>query len=143
MGGSLAVTPNGRGVIVAGPGIGLGLNEYSAVVYNAATGAAAWARRVLELQCCGFLSSQTLAVSPDSSTIYVTGSPAGNCCKSGIVAYAVATGTRLWQSIYNGPGKRTDRANTLALNPDGGTLYVTIQSNHANSGGIATIAYRA
>lgn len=143
MGGSVAVTPNGRSVIVAGPGIGTGLNQYSAVVYNAATGAVAWTQRVLELQCCGFLGSQTLAVSPDSSTIYVTGAPLGNCCKSGTVAYAAATGTRLWQSIYDGPGKRTDWANTLALSPDGSTLYVTIQSNPVNSGGIATIAYRA
>jgi sugar lactone lactonase YvrE len=142
MGGSLAVTPNGRSVIVAGPGIGIGPNAYSAVVYNAATGAAAWTRRVLELTCCSILSSQTLAVSPDSSTVYLTGAPAGNCCNYGTVAYAVATGTRLWQSNYNGPGKKYDKAIGLVLSPDGSTLYVTGQSDLKNSGGFATIAYR-
>ncbi len=138
-GGSLAVTPDGRSVIVAGPGIGIGQNAYSAVVYNAATGEAAWTRRVLELTCCGILSSQTLAVSPDSGTIYITGSPAGNCCESGTVAYAVATGKRLWQSVYDGPGNRFDWVGMLALSPGGSTVYVT---GRMNSGGVATIAYR-
>jgi len=142
-GGSLAVTPNGRKVIVTGPGIGIGPNGYSAVVYNATTAAAAWIQRVLELTCCSFLSSQTLAVSPDSSTIYVTGSPAGNCCKSGTVAYAVVTGARLWQSIYNGPGNRGVWSGALALSPDGGTLYVTGPSILGKSGGFVTIAYHA
>jgi hypothetical protein len=142
MGGWLAVTPDGSGVIVAGPGIGTGPNAYSAVVYNAATGAPAWTQRVLELQCCSFLKSQTLAVSPDSSTIYLTGAPAGNCCDYGTVAVAAATGTRLWQRNYNGPGKKYDQAIGLVLSPDGSTLYVTGQSDLKNSGGFATIAYR-
>ena len=141
-GASLAVTPDGRRVIVAGPAIGTG-SGYSAAVYNAATGATMWTQRVLDFPCCGTLISQTLAVSPDSSTIYLTGAPAGNCCKNGTVAYAVATGTRLWLSIYNGPGNKYDWPMELALTPDGSTLYVTGQSHFRNSGGFATIAYRA
>src|SRR5215472_14560181 len=46
-GGSLAVTPDGRTVLVAGPGIVDAHIAYAAVAYNAATGAAAWIRRVL------------------------------------------------------------------------------------------------
>jgi hypothetical protein len=82
-----------------------------------------------------------MAVSPDSSTIYLTGAPAGNCCKSGTVAFAVATGTQLWERIYNGPGRRGNWG-ALALSPDGGTLYVTGESVLGKSAGFATIAYR-
>jgi PQQ-like domain len=144
---SLAVTPDGRTVIAAGqsvrpnssPGLYLG---YAAVAFNAATGAATWTRRALGWPDPGY--PHTLAISPDSSTVYVTGSTPGECCDShyATVAYAIATGARLWLSTYHGPYNKSDQANALALSPDGRTLYVTGVSSRLTSAGFATIAYQ-
>jgi WD40 repeat protein len=145
---SLAVIPNGSIVIVAGPsvgpsGAGLGVG-YATVAYNAATGAAVWTGRVLGYPGIANINSHTLAVSPDSSTLYVSGVNAVACCDYdyATVAYATATGTQLWLSTYNGPGNKADAANALALSPDGSTLYVTGVSSLVTSGGFATIAYQ-
>jgi outer membrane protein assembly factor BamB len=148
-GGSLAITPDGHTLVVAGPSMGprFAGTGYATVAYNAATGAAAWTRRALGFPSASFLSTQTLAVSPDSSTVYVTGLTAGDCCDYdyGTVAYAIATGTQQWLSSYNGPGTRDfdDEASALALSPDGSTLYVTGRSAGVTSIDFATIAYRA
>jgi DNA-binding beta-propeller fold protein YncE len=148
-GGSLAITPDGRTLVVAGPSVGPGGpgtgTGYATVAYNAATGAAAWTRRALGLPDAGFLSTQTLAVSPDGSTVYVTGHTAVECCDYdyGTVAYAVATGAQQRLSRYNGPGNGDDEASVLALSPDGSTLYVTGLSAGVTSIDFATIAYRA
>ncbi len=148
-GGSLAITPNGRTVIVAGPSLGPNsgpgsLTGYATVAYNAATGAPVWTRRTLGFPGIHPLNSQTPAISPDSSTVYVTGNNAGNCCDYdyATVAYAIATGTQQWLSRYNGPGNKSDQASALALSPDGSTLYVTGVSDRVSSGGFATIAYQ-
>ena len=91
--------------------------------------------------------SHTLAVSPDSSTVYVTGNTAVECCDydSATVAFAVTTGARQWLSTYNGPGNKNDQANALALSPGGHTLYVTGSSYDLTDAGFdagfATIAY--
>jgi WD40 repeat protein len=140
-GASVAVTPNGRTIIVAGPSA---LDRYSAVAYNAATGAAAWTRRVVGETCCYGLLSQILAVSPDSSTLYVTGVNPAQCCNTdyATVAYSIGTRARQWQRTYNGPGNKADWAIALALSPNGRTLYVTGSYSATTYGGIATIAYR-
>ena len=144
---SLAVTPSGRTVIVAGPSIGpsgpgLGVG-YATMAYNAATGAPVWTRRTLGYPGLANFT-HTLAVSPDSSTVYVTGVTAVACCDYhyATVAYATATGTRLWLSTFTGPGNKGGGANALALSPDGGTLYVTGASSVGISTGFATIAYK-
>jgi DNA-binding beta-propeller fold protein YncE len=73
----VAITPDGGTVVVAGPSFGNGTG-YATVACNAAAGAALWTRRVLGCPVGVLLSTQTLAVSPDSSTVYVAGpSPCG------------------------------------------------------------------
>ena len=145
---SLAVTPNGRTVIVAGPSIGpsgpgLGVG-YATVAYNAATGAAVWTRRTLGYPGIANSNTHTLAIGPDSRTVYVTGVTAVACCDYhyATVAYATATGTQLWLSTGSGPGSKGGSANALALSPDGSTLYVTGASSFGTATGFATIAYQ-
>lgn len=142
-GGSVAITPDGRTVVVAGPSFG-NRTGYATVAYNAATGAALWTRRVLGYPVGVLLSTQTLAVSPDSSTVYVIGpSPCGFCdYHYRTVAFAVATGTQQWMSTYNGPGKGDDNPLAVVLSPDGRTLYVTGSSTGAATWGFTTIACR-
>jgi hypothetical protein len=147
-GGSLAITPNGR-TVIAGPSLGPNsgpgsLTGYATVAYNAASGAPFWTRRALGFPGISTLYSQTLAISPDGSTVYVTGNNAVGCCDFdyATVAYAFATGAKQWLSRYNGPGNKSDQASALALSLDGSTLYVTGVSDRVSSGGFATIAYQ-
>jgi len=60
------------------------------------------------------------------------------------VAYQVATGARLWVSRFTGLGNSFDQANALAVNPQGGGVYVTGFSEVSLSqGDFATVAYQA
>lgn len=128
-------------MIVAGPSLGPNsgagsLTGYAMAAYNAATGAPFWTGRMLGFPGIVTLNSQTLAISPDGSTVYVTGNNAVGCCDFdyATVAYAVATGARRWLSSYNGPGNKSDQARALALSPDGSTLYVTGISDRVSPG---------
>jgi len=134
-------------VIVAGPSDAPNNSPlgYVTVAYNAATGARVWTRRTLGFPGGYPLWAQTLAISPDSSTVYVTGVNAVQCCDTdyATVAYSIATGAKQWLRTYNGPGNKADWAIALALSPDGRTLYVTGTYSQVTYGGIATIAYCA
>lgn len=147
LGGSLAVTPNGRTVVVAGPSDAPNNNPhgYATVAYNGATGAPVWTRRTLGFPGGYPVWAQTLAISPGGGTAYVTGVNAVQCCDTdyATVAYSIATGAQQWLRTYNGPGNKADGAVALVLSPGGRTLYVTGTYSQVTYGGIATIAYRA
>jgi PQQ-like domain len=94
----------------------------------------------------GWDQSPALAVSPDGSTVFVTGSSQG--AHSGLdyatIAYDATTGAQLWVSRYNGMASRNDQASALRLSADGGTVYVTGTSAGKTSGtDYATVAYKA
>jgi WD40 repeat protein len=53
-------------------------------------------------------------------------------------------GARVWVSRYNGPGGSSDSATSMAVSPDGGTVFVTGFSAGVTSDfDYATVAYRA
>ena len=90
--------------------------------------------------------ANSVAVSPDGTKIYVTGTshglfPAGQDYAT--VAYDAATGAQLWEARYDFRAGccGVDRAAALALSPDGTRVYVTGQSGNAPV--IATVAYDA
>ena len=123
-----AVSPDNKTVYVTGS-IGDGL-DYATVAYNAATGAQVWAKQY-HGPGPGFNDAYSVAASPDSSTVYVTGySPAANGLFGyATVAYDAATGTQQWVQRYpNG------QAYSLAVSPTTGTVFVT-------GTGATTIAY--
>ena len=90
--------------------------------------------------------ASSVAVSPASGTVYVTGQSAGTSTGAdyATIAYTAATGAQQWVARYNGTGNGTDVATSLAVSPTSGTVYVTGQSV-ATSGlyDYATIAYNA
>jgi hypothetical protein len=111
----------------------------------ASPGTQLWVKRYDSL-AAGDDEATSVAVSPSGGTAFVTGS--SQSATSGLdyatVAYSAATGARLWVSRYNGPGNGDDKATSLAVSPDGNTVYVTGSSQGTTSGlDYATVAYRA
>ena len=140
---AVAVDPAGRTVFVTGYGPGHGSGtDYVTIAYNAATGSRLWLSRYN-----GPASSDdyayAVAVSPDGRTVFVTGSsqggPAATAGDYATVAYDAATGAQLWASRYSGPGSSEDVATSLAVAPDGATVYVT----GGSGSDYATVGYDA
>jgi DNA-binding beta-propeller fold protein YncE len=116
------------------------------LAYDAATGAFRWRAFVVDhvAGLVGFRHGASVGVSPDNATVYVTGSTYSKTqgWQYTTAAYAAATGTQRWLSTFNADD--SDYAKSLAVSPDGSTVYVTGTSDV--SGGFSTyytIAYRA
>ncbi|WP_162606573.1 S8 family serine peptidase [Jiangella asiatica] len=85
------------------------------------------------------------ALSPDGSTVVVTGNAQGTDDGDyATVAFDVATGERLWAAGHGGSAGALDIASDLAFTADGGQVVVTGQSNETGtSNDYVTIAYDA
>jgi DNA-binding beta-propeller fold protein YncE len=143
---ALAVSPDGKAVYVTGTTL-VGQNEdYATVAYNAATGQQLWARGY-NGPLKNADTATAVAVNPASGTVYVTGSSFGINTQTDYATIAyTASGAQLWVKRYNGPpGNGDDNANAVAVSPNGGTVYVTGESDGASSSGFdyATVAYNA
>ena len=89
----------------------------------------------------------SVAVSPGGGTVFVTGSSPGTTSFEdyATVGYNAATGAQLWVSRYNGPDNGEDEASSVAVSPDGKTVFVTGYSYGTTAGEVdyATVAYSA
>jgi PQQ-like domain len=90
-------------------------------------------------------AASSVAVSPGGGMVFVTGASTGATSFSDYLtaAYNAATGARLWTARYNGPGNGDDGAASVAVSPDGATVFVTGTSGGASNSDYATVAYRA
>jgi outer membrane protein assembly factor BamB len=136
----LGVSPDGSTVFVTGRSYG-SYWDYATVAYDAATGSELWVSRY---DATGNDDTGTaLGVSPDGSTVFVTGTSIVNFNFGfATVAYDAATGLQLWASRYEGPGE-DDHATSLAVDPGGSMVFVTGQSFSAGYPDYATVAYDA
>jgi DNA-binding beta-propeller fold protein YncE len=143
----LAVSPDGNKVFVTGYSYGVNtFSDYATIAYNAATGEELWLRRYDD-PINGFDFAYALALSPDGTKLFVTGS----CDEMSVgadfvtLAYEAATGERLWLRRYNGPANNTDSPAAIAASPDGTKVFVTGLSSGLASADFpfdyATIAY--
>jgi hypothetical protein len=143
---ALAVSPDGTRVFVTGWTYVVTIGYiYGTMAYAADTGATRWVRR-FEGRRFGEDRAIAIGVSPDGSTVFVTGTSIGtpNNADYATVAYDAATGTRQWVRWYNGPGDKGDAASSLAVSPDGATVFVTGESvGRDSSFDYATVAYAA
>ena len=110
---------------------------------SSSPGTQLWAKRY---DGTGNNNANAVAASPTGQEVFVTGFSTGTTTGEdyATIAYNAATGAQLWVKRYNGPGNNNDYANSVAVSPSGGTIYVTGSSY----GGplnydYATIAYNA
>lgn len=92
---------------------------------------------------------KAIAVSPDGSTVFVSGE--GRTPDHGsdyvTIAYHTSDGSVLWRARYNGPANGddfvADGQQALAVSPDGTTVFVTGSTDHPTNLDYATVAYDA
>jgi DNA-binding beta-propeller fold protein YncE len=139
---ALSVSPDGNSVFVTGESAGSYGLDYVTVAYTT-SGERLWARRY-NGPANGDDTPNSVTVSPDGKTVYVTGASQG--ASSGYdyatTAYGATNGARIWVKRYNGPGNANDTANSVAVSPATGTVFVTgLSVGSGSSADDATIAY--
>jgi WD40 repeat protein len=135
-GGSLAISPDGSRVFVGGQAAPVGGGfAYVTLAYDAATGARLWTSRI------GGGGVRDLVVSPDGSTVFVTGNE-----NAMTIAYDAATGARKWKAVLSNP-YGYDLGYRIAISPDGSQVFVAAagQSSDFTTDGsdYLTVAYDA
>jgi DNA-binding beta-propeller fold protein YncE len=118
----VAVSPDGSTVFVTGvTSVG-----YVTIAYDAATGAQLWlASYANPADPAAGGSASAIHVSPDGSTVFVTGVSSAPSGDSGIatVAYNAATGAVLWTARYDNP-RMGSGGDALSVSPGGSAVYV-------------------
>ena len=143
---AVAVSPDGGTVFITGGSGGPVVEDYATLAYDAATGTRLWVKRY-NGPGKGSDQAAALAVSPDGSTVYVTGESYGGSATSSdyaTVAYQTSTGTQLWAKRYNGPANGADAARAVAVSSSGTTVFVTgVIAGATSQADYATVAYNA
>jgi DNA-binding beta-propeller fold protein YncE len=124
---ALVLSPDRRRVFVTGYSYSTNsFSDYATIAYDAATGLQIWLRRYDD-PINGFDFAYALALSPDATKLFVTGSCDEMDTGTDFVtlAYDAATGRRLWRRRYNGPANNSDSPSAIAVSPDGAKVFVT------------------
>ncbi len=120
---AVAVSPDGSRVFVTGHADRFA--GYTTVAFDAASGRRLWVTS--SAFSGGGASANALAVSPDGSKVFVTGTaqmdPFGKGA-IGTAAYDATTGAQLWAVADAGREWATTQSNALAVSRDGATVLV-------------------
>jgi WD40 repeat protein len=137
---AISISPDGSTVFVAGTTY-TDTRDYVTIAYDATTGVRLWKRRYSSTLGRSADDASALVVSPDGSSVFVTGTSDGSPYTDyDTVAYAADTGHLLWTARYDG-GNR-DSARTLSASPDGSAVFVSGFSVSATTAlDIETVAY--
>ena len=133
---AMVVSPDSSTVFVTGDTFGRASPAYATVGYAAATGAQRWARYD---HGPAEALVHSIAVKPDGTAVFITGEIAASE-RSGYstVAHDAATGDRLWQQRYFGPGGAGGFGSFAGVSPDGSAVYVT---GTTSTGHFGTLGY--
>jgi len=141
---AVAATPDGTRVLVTGARLGGGSLDYLTAALDAQTGSELWSAPY-DGPGSGDDVAEAVAVAGDGSTTWVTGrseSDGEGPRDFATVAYDTHSGTPLWTARYDGPNGGDDAATSLAVAPDGSTVYVTGSSEGPDGGSdYFTLAY--
>jgi DNA-binding beta-propeller fold protein YncE len=142
----IAASPDGSVIFVSGTAEGRDRGtDFGTVAYDAGSGARVWARRYVGPPRA-YDYANAFAVSPDGSTVFVTGQTSSGPSTGayGTVAYRTDTGATVWSRRYDGTADKYASANAIAVTSDGTRVYVTGESmGRGTAGDYATVAYRA
>jgi hypothetical protein len=145
-GASLAVSPSGKVVFVAGSVVVATTSGQAqtpvTIAYSAATGARLWVRRYTNQTQDAAVG---LAVSPTGNRVFVImqgkiGYPATPLFAT--IAYAAGTGAQLWTKPYTSPASSSNTATAVAVSPTGKKVFVT-GSSGTNGQFSLTVGYNA
>lgn len=154
---ALGLAPSHDGLTVYVTGYSSGCRssyDYATVAYDANTGTQRWVGRFNGLNGNNADTAYAVAVSPDDTTVYVTGETPGGLdgfvtstsFDVGTVAYAASDGAERWWTTYDGPEHFQDGAFALVVSPDGSRVYVNGERWHNTTPGVGdflTLAYPA
>ena len=123
---SVAVSPDGKTVFVTGSSNASSnsLDDYATVAYNAATGAQLWVKRY-NGPANYANEAMSVAVSPTGTMVFVTGYASNGQAGYATVAYNATTGAQLWVKRYVPAPNSLSDATSVAVSPDGKTVFVT------------------
>lgn len=123
----LSVSPDGDTVFITGMATRELSTDFATIAYDAATGEQEWIS-YFDGPGQETEAPNDIAVSPDGSTVVVTGQSAGpagsGLTNFGTVAYAAATGAELWSAQHDGPAHGIDLPTTVAV-AETGTVFVS------------------
>lgn len=151
---TVAVSPDGKTVVVGGVTTTQSRDlDYVTIAYDVRRGRERWSRTANGLRPNGTDSLNGIAMSPHSDLVFVTGASAGVAQFDAdyvTIAYELRGQGRIaWTARYAGLGEgRSERANAVAVAPDGSQVYVTGDSYGGRRDGTtqydyATVAYDA
>src|SRR5206468_11326190 len=106
---------------------------YATIAYDAFSGQQLWLTRY-KGPVRGDNVARAIVISPDGSTLFVTGEsigPGGDWDYA-TVAYDPGTGQQRWVRRYAGPAGDQDYASNTAVAPGGSRVYVTGYSTASN-----------
>jgi DNA-binding beta-propeller fold protein YncE len=141
---SLAVSGDGSKVYVTGSSTGASDLDYAVVGYYASSGLPVWKAGYRgppgssDIPCC-------VKVSPDGSTVFVTGSSSlsYDLTDFATIALDASMGTGLWVARFDSEFHDYDSPFGLGVSPDSKSVYVTGESVEYGEGDYVTVGYSA
>jgi WD40 repeat protein len=139
---AMALSPDGTRLVVTGGSEGVGTSDdYATIAYDAGSGSTVWERRY-DGPAHEVDDARSVAISPDGSTVAVTGRSTGaeTGTDFGTVVYGMATGATEWARRYQDVSD--DIGRSVAISPDGAMVYVTgsTGSDHPDLTALAYVA---
>jgi len=122
---------------------GISKMDIATVKYNAA-GDLQWVARWNNTAFKGNDAGYAIALNPTGTAVFVAGETFnGNTNRSDYVtlAYDAQTGAKLWEAMYNGSGRKDDKAYAIAVGADGNPIVTGESDGGTRKADYATIMY--